>query len=275
MLGQAENLKTEPKVITLVSGKGGVGKSVIAVNLSIALGEKGKRVLIFDADVGFGNVEILMGVSVKRSLKDFFQKGIPLSELVSSTPYGVDVFSSGLDVEDLVYFSVSDRLELYRSFTNLLTKYDYIVVDFPPGYHETLESFYESSDYLMVVTTEEPTSLINTYTFLKVMAIKGVDPKEVHLVMNMARDMKEGRKRLEKLVAVVERFIGFSITATHVMKYDNAVRKSVESQKPLIVIRKTLQPSLAVYRMVGLITKSTIRKRVSFFERIKAFLGIG
>ena len=276
MLGQAESLKSEPKVITLVSGKGGVGKSVLAVNIGVVLSDKGKKTLIFDADVGFGNVEILLGTSSKRNLKDFFQKGVPLHELITETSYGVDILSSGLDVEDLIYFNVSDRLELYRAFTGLLKRYDYVVVDFPPGYHENLENFYESSDYLVVVTTDEPTSLINTYTFLKVMTIKGVDPKEIHVVMNMVRDMREGRKRLEKLVAVMERFIGVSITATHVIKLENAVKKSVEVQKPFVVMKKTLQPSLAVYRITGLITKTeTVRKGTSFFEKIKAFLGIG
>ncbi len=276
MLGQAEGLRREPKVITLVSGKGGVGKSVLAVNMAIVLSERGKKTLIFDADVGFGSVEILMGISSKRNLRDFFQKKVPLHDLVMKTTYGVDMISSGLDVEDLVYFNVGDRMELYRAFTGLLSRYDYIVVDFPPGYHENLENFYEVSDYLIIVTTDEPTSLINTYTFLKVMTIKGVDPKEIHVVMNMVRDMKEGRRKLEKLVAVMERFIGTPITATHVVKFENAVRKSVESQKPFVILKKTLQPSLAVYRITGLITKTEATERkISFFERIKAFLGIG
>ena len=276
MLGQAESLKGEPKLISFVSGKGGVGKSVLAVNMSIVMKEKGKRILIFDADVGFGSVEILLGLTSKKTLKDFFQKRIPLEEVITSTPYGVDLLSSGLDVEDLVYFNVGDRMEFYRSFTSLLSRYDYVIIDFPPGYNENLETFYESSDYLIVVTTDEPTSMINTYTFVKVMAVKGVDPKEIHVVMNMIKDMRQGRKKLEKLVAVIERFIGTSITATHAIKFDNYVRKSVETQKPFVIMRKTLQPSLAVYRIANIITKSVgERKKMSFFDRIKAFLGIG
>ena len=189
MLGQAEGLKKKPKIINVVSGKGGVGKSVIAVNLSIALKNMKKNVLLFDADVGFGSAEILLGITSKKTLKDYFQKEEKLEEIVVKTQHNIDLLSSGIDVEDLVYFNVGDRERLFKDFTRLLNVYDYIVLDFPPGYNEGLESFYESSDYLIVVTTPEPTSLINCYTFLKIMVIKGVEPEEIHLVFNMVKDM--------------------------------------------------------------------------------------
>jgi flagellar biosynthesis protein FlhG len=189
--------------------------------------------------------------------------------------HGIDILSSGLDVEDLVYFNVGDKTKLYRDFVRLMGRYDYIVLDFPPGYNENLESFYESSDYLIIVTTPEPTALINTYTFIKIMAIKGVEPHEIHVVMNMVKDLKEGRKTLEKLISVIERFIGVAVTATHVMKYENLVKKSVYQQQPFVVFRKTAQPSLAIHRISDMIVKEKRKTKKSIFEKIKAFLGIG
>ncbi len=276
MLGQAEGLKEGPKVITVVSGKGGVGKSIVSVNLAIAISRLQKRVLLFDADIGFGSVEILLGTTSKLSLKDYFQKKIPLNEIIMNTPYDIDVLSSGLEVEDLVYFNMGDKNSLYRDFANLIRKYDYIVLDFPPGYNENLESFYETSDFLVVVTTPEPTSLINTYTFLKMMMIKGIDPNEIHVVMNMVRDMKKGRQSLEKFVGVIERFIGMAVTATHIMRFENGVRRSVEIQKPFTLYKKTLQPSLVMYRLANMITRQRKEsKKESFIEKLKTFLGIG
>ncbi len=275
MPDQAQGLMGEPKIINVVSGKGGVGKSVIAVNLSIVLGERGKRVLLFDSDIGFGSVEILLGSNSKRTLKDYFRKNSSLEEIIVRTDYGIDMLSSGLDVEDLVYFNVGDKAQLYRDFVNVMGKYDYIVLDFPPGYNENLENFYEASDFLIVITTPEPTSLINTYTFVKVMAVKGVDPKEIHMVINMVRDLKEGRRTLDKLVGVIERFIGISVTATHIVKYDQIVKRSVMLQKPFVKVKKTAQPSLAVHRIASMILRERGREKISFFDRIKAFLGIG
>lgn len=276
MLGQAEGLKTQPKVINVVGGKGGVGKSIVSVNLAIALSELKRRVLLFDADIGFGSVEVLIGTTSKLSLKDYFQKKIPLSEIITGTEFGIDVLSSGLEVEDLVYFNVGDRNSLYRDFTNLLGKYDYIVLDFPPGYNENLESFYEASDFLVVVTTPEPTALVNTYTFLKMMMIKGIDPNEVHIVMNMVRDMREGRRSLERFVGVIERFIGMAVTATHIMRFENTVRRSVECQRPFVLYKKSLQPSLVIHRVANMIARERrIKEKASFIEKLKAFLGIG
>ncbi len=275
MSDQASGLVKEPKIINVVSGKGGVGKSLLSVNLAIALGERGKKILLFDADIGFGSVEILLGSTTKKTLKDYFRKKAPIEDILARTEYGIDILSSGLDVEDLVYFNVSDKSQLYRDFMSLTRRYDYIILDFPPGYSENLENFYEASDFLIVVTTPEPTSLINTYTFIKIMAIKGVDPREIHLVMNMVKDLKEGRRTIDKLVGVVERFIGLSITATHIMRYDNLVKKSVVQQKPFVIHKKTAQPSLAIYRVSNMILKEKRKKKVSFFDKIKEFLGIG
>ncbi len=275
MSDQASGLVREPKIINIVSGKGGVGKSLLSVNLAIALSERNRKVLLFDADIGFGSVEILLGSTMKKTLKDYFRKNSSLEDILMPSEYGIDILSSGLDVEDLVYFNVGDKSQLYRDFINVTRRYDYIILDFPPGYNENLENFYEASDFLIVVSTPEPTSLINTYTFIKVMAVKGVDPKELHLVMNMVKDLKEGRKTIDKLVGVIERFIGVSITATHIMKYDNIVKKSVSQQKPFVIYKKTAQPSLAVYRITNMILREKGEKKASFFDKIKAFLGIG
>ncbi len=275
MSDQASGLIREPKIINIVSGKGGVGKSLLSVNLAIALSERNRKVLLFDADIGFGSVEILLGSTTKKTLKDYFRKNSSLEDILMPSEYGIDILSSGLDVEDLVYFNVGDKSQLYRDFINVTRRYDYIILDFPPGYSENLENFYEASDFLIVVSTPEPTSLINTYTFIKVMAVKGVDPKELHLVMNMVKDLKEGRRTIDKLVGVIERFIGVSITATHIMKYDNIVKKSVSQQKPFVIYKKTAQPSLAVYRITNMILREKGEKKASFFDKIKAFLGIG
>ncbi len=275
MRDQAEGLKKDAKLISIVSGKGGVGKSLVAVNLSIAVAKTGKKVLLFDADIGFGNAEVLLGITTKKTLKDYFQKSASLDEIIITTEYGVDLLSSGLDVEDLVYFNIGDRERLFKDFTRVINKYDYIIMDFPPGYNENLENFYSASDYLVVVTTPEPTSLINCYTFLKITMIKGIEPDEIHLLLNMVKDMKEGRKILERFLGVIERFIGISITATHVMKEDVNVKKSVEQQEPFIVKKQSMQPSLVMFRVANFITQTKPKvQKSSFIERLKKFLGI-
>jgi len=276
MLGQAEGLKQIPKIISIVSGKGGVGKSLVAVNLSIAISKLSKKVLLYDIDIGFGSVEILLGTSAKLTIKDYFQNKTGLDEIIVKTKYGIDVISGGLDVEDLVYFNIGNKESLFKDFSRVISEYDYIILDFPPGYNENLENFYESSDFMVLITTPEPTSLINAYTFLKMMAIKGIDPSELHIVLNMVRDMKDARRCMDRFIGVIERFIGMSPSATHIMRFDSAVRKSVENQKPFVFERKMVQPSLVIYRIANMITKERkVKVKKSFLDKLKAFLGIG
>jgi flagellar biosynthesis protein FlhG len=275
MPDQAEHLrKTEPNIISVLSGKGGVGKSVIAVNLSLALKEKGLRVLLFDADVGFGSVEILLGFMAPKTLKDFFKSNVRIEDIVFETKYGVDVLSSGIDIEDLILFNLSDRRRFFDEFARLLKRYDYLVIDFPPGYNENLDEFYIQSDFLILVTTPEPTSIINTYTLIKLLSVKGITPEEIFLVMSMARNMKEGRMAADRLKRVVEKFVGFTIKNYFVIKEDQVVQKSVSSQEPFVQSHSHSQPSLAIYGLREKILREPVQKK-GFLSKIRQMLGIG
>ncbi|PLV58384.1 MinD/ParA family protein [Thermotoga sp. KOL6] len=275
MPDQAEHLrKSEPNIVSVLSGKGGVGKSVIAVNLALALKEKGMNVLLFDADVGFGSVEILLGFMAPKTLKDFFRSDMKIEDIVFETKYGIDVLSSGIDMEDLLLFNMSDRRRFFESFSRLLRKYDYLIIDFPPGYNENLDSFYMQSDFLILVTTPEPTSIVNTYTLIKLLSTKGVTPEEVFLVMNMAKNMKEGRVAADRLKRVVERFVGFTIKHSFVIKEDSVVHRSVNSQEPFVKSHRRSQPAFAIFGLREKILKEPVQSG-GFLNKIRQMLGIG
>ncbi|MCD6268273.1 MAG: P-loop NTPase [Thermotogaceae bacterium] len=277
MQDQAEGLRKHgPQVISLMSGKGGVGKSIIAVNLALVLKERGKKVLVFDADIGFGSVEILFGITASKTLRDFFHsKDGRIEDIIYSTPYGVDIISSGMDVEDLITFGSSNSSRFFDAFVRVLRKYDFVIIDFPPGFNEKLEEFYGRSDFLLVVTTNEPTSMVNTYTLIKLIMIKGIEPNELMIIMNMVHDMRDGRKALERLTAVIEKFVGYTVKSVHMLKYDPFVRKSVDYQEPFVLKKKIIQPSLGIYGIADKILRSYYRPKVSLIDKIKALLGIG
>lgn len=276
MLNQAEGLfSSQAKIISVASGKGGVGKTVVAVNLSIALQERGYRILLFDTDAGFANAEILMGITPKMTLKDFLKKRASIEDVIYRTPYGVDLISTGMDVDDLITFNIEDKGKVLNELRRLGETYEYIVFDFPPGFNEQLERFYMSSDHVLVLTATEPTALVNTYTFVKILVLKGLEPVSFHVVMNMVKDMKEGRKILEKFSSVVNKFTGVSFDSTHLVKFDPLVRDSVTRQIPLVILKKTSQPSLAIHGIADKITNRAVVKRLSFIERVKLLFGMG
>lgn len=276
MPNQAEGLfSSQAKIVSVASGKGGVGKTVVAVNLSIALQERGYRILLFDTDAGFANAEILMGITPKMTLKDFLKKKASIEDVIFRTPYGVDLISTGMDVDDLITFNIEDKGKVLNELRRLGEMYDYIVFDFPPGFNEQLERFYMSSDHVLVLTATEPTALVNAYTFVKILVLKGLEPVSFHVVMNMVKDMKEGRKILEKFSSVVNKFIGVSFDSTHLVKFDPLVRDSVTRQTPLVILKKTSQPSLAIHGIADKITNRAVVKRLSFIERVKLLFGMG
>ncbi len=276
MHNQAEGLlKDQPKVISVASGKGGVGKTIIAVNLAIVLAQRGERVLLFDADAGFANAEILMGVTPRNTLKDFLQKRVNLESIIFQTPYQVDLISTGMDVDDLITFNLQDKSDLYHNLQRVASKYHFVLFDFPPGFNEELEKFYGSSDHLIMVTASEPTSLVNAYTFVKLMTVKGVDPDGFHIVMNMVKDMREGRKVMERFVSVITRFAGIPITSTHLIRYESLIKDSVNKQTPFVAVKKISQPALAIYGIADVVTKKQTIKKMSFIDKVKALFGVG
>ncbi|WP_041083260.1 AAA family ATPase [Thermotoga profunda] len=276
MHNQAEGLlKNQPKVVSVASGKGGVGKTIIAVNLAIVLAQRGEKVLLFDADAGFANAEILMGVTPKNTLKDFLQKRVSLEKIIFQTPYQVDLISTGMDVDDLITFNLQDKSDLYHHLQRVASNYQFVLFDFPPGFNEELERFYASSDHLIMITASEPTSLVNAYTFVKLMTVKGVDPDGFHIVMNMVKDMREGRKVMERFVSVITRFAGIPITSTHLIRYEPMVKDSVNKQTPFVTIKKMSQPALAIYGIADVVTKKQVVKKLSFIDKVKALFGVG
>ncbi|HEY8541643.1 MAG TPA: AAA family ATPase [Pseudothermotoga sp.] len=276
MHNQAEGLlKNQPKVVSVASGKGGVGKTIIAVNLAIVLAQRGEKVLLFDADAGFANAEILMGVTPKNTLKDFLQKRVGLEKIIFQTPYQVDLISTGMDVDDLITFNLQDKSDLYHHLQRVASNYQFVLFDFPPGFNEELERFYASSDHLIMITASEPTSLVNAYTFVKLMTVKGVDPDGFHIVMNMVKDMREGRKVMERFVSVITRFAGIPITSTHLIRYEPMVKDSVNKQTPFVTIKKMSQPALAIYGIADVVTKKQVVKKLSFIDKVKALFGVG
>lgn len=283
MFDQAQALRNntltnDVRIIMVTSGKGGVGKSIIAANIAVLLAKTGKSVLLFDADVGFANSDILLGVTPKNTLKDFFLNKKDLRDIVYPTKYGVWLLSSGADVQDIVVFKSESKNRLFGDFLRFAQSMDYIIIDTGTSmsYFDELRGLYEVIDSLILVTTGEPTALMNTYTIAKLMAMRGITP-EVHVVVNMAKNIRSARRVLERFVMVLERFAGIDVTEQHIMLFDNSVKNSVVNQIPLVEHSARSQPSLCIRRITNMILKSEELGvgKFGFVEKIKSIFGIG
>ncbi len=172
MLDQAENLrrlankdnsKKKAKIITITSGKGGVGKSNFVVNMGITLHKKGKKVLIFDADIGMGNDDVLMGALPSYNVFDLLE-GKDINEVVVEGPYGINLLPGGSGINYIENLEEEERLAFIEKLTSL-DKYDYIFIDTGAGINKNVLAFIACSEETIVITTPEPTSLTDASLF--------------------------------------------------------------------------------------------------------------
>ena len=158
--------------MAIVSGKGGVGKSNFALNFAISLKKKGHSVLLFDMDIGMGNIDILMGISSTHSIVDFFSKSVSLKELICKVPDSIDYISGGSGLAQLTKITEAQLQSFFDQFSKVLHDYDYVLLDMGAGMSEESLSFILSVDEVIVVTTPEPTSIMDAYAAMKYITVR-------------------------------------------------------------------------------------------------------
>lgn len=230
--------KPDARVITVTSGKGGVGKSNVAVNLAVQMQRLGKRVLIFDADFGLANVEVMFGATPQFTLADTIYKGKRVSEIITEGPLGVGFISGGTGIHGLNDLSPEQIRCMVKSLHELDRMADVILIDTGAGISSQVMEFVVSSPEVLLVTTPDPSSLTDSYSLLKALHNHPrFQPKEmqVNVLANRVMSSEEGRHIFEKLESVVERFLQGEITYAGMIPQDNSLEKAVRQQKPVSI----------------------------------------
>lgn len=226
---------TFPLVFSVTSGKGGVGKTNVSVNLACALAAQGKRVALVDADLGLANVDVLLGLTPKKNLFHLFHEGASLRDVLHPTPYGFSILPASSGISDMLTLSTGQKLELLESVGELEDELDYLVVDTGAGINDNVLYFNLASQERLIVLTPEPTSLTDAYALIKVLKLKhGVEHFKV--CVNMAQDKKMARDIFSCLYQACDKFLsGVSLDLAGVIPRDASVRNAVVSQKPFVI----------------------------------------
>ncbi len=245
MLDQAQRLRQmavqkgdndhphKPRIITVTSGKGGVGKSNIVVNLSIALQKMGKKVMIFDADIGMGNDDIIMGCSSRYNVFDVISKGKEIHEVVLTGPFGVKLLAGGSALTKVEDLTESER-NVFLNKLSALTGFDYIIMDTGAGVNKSVLGFISCSEDLVIVTTPEPTSLTDAYSLLK--AVKHFNIKNsAKVIVNRSLDNKEADMTFNKFNNAVTKFLGIELEYLGKISEDKKLAYAVRAQQPVII----------------------------------------
>lgn len=221
------------KVITITSGKGGVGKSNIVVNLAILLSQKGKKVLIFDADIGMGNDDILLGVYPRHNICDVISGKMNINDVIVDGPEGVKLISGGSALNKVEEFSKIERDKFLNQLVSL-NHFDYILMDTGAGVSKTVLGFIAACDELLLITTPEPTSLTDAYSLIK--AMKHFKLKnEAKVIINRSFTQKEGNETYIKFKNVSEKFLDVKLEYLGFIFEDRKLLESVRKQKPVVI----------------------------------------
>ncbi len=243
-----------PLVFSVTSGKGGVGKTNIAVNLAVCLTRLGKRVVLLDADLGLANVDVLLGMTPELNLFHLFHDGITLPKVMAKTPYGFSILPASSGVAEMINLSAGQKLELLEAMDYLEDRIDYLIVDTGAGIGDNVLYFNMAARERLLVLTTEPTSLTDAYALVKVMHLNHA-VNRFRVVVNMAPNEKAARQVFSKLYTACDHFLdGISLDFVDFIPHDTAVRQAVIQQTPVVQTAPDAPASLKIADIARKIT---------------------
>ncbi len=240
------------RVITVTSGKGGVGKSNVSVNLAIQLSRLNKRVVILDADFGLANVEVMLGIRPKYNLADMMFRGKDLREVICPGPENIGFISGGSGIRELTNLDKDQIQTLVRLLYELDHIADVVIIDTGAGISDSVIDLVLSSSEVLLVATPEPTSITDAYALLKTLCRHEEfyqSNARIRMIANRAHSYNEGKELYEKLDAVVEKFLNMSMEYLGHIPYDDKLPRAVMKQQPVTLAYPNAASSRAILEL--------------------------
>lgn len=245
---KTKGLKTA-RVISITSGKGGVGKTICVANLAVVMAKRGYRVLVIDADLGLANIDLHFGLNPKFNLNHFFAGEKPLQDILVQTTCGITVLPAGSGLQQYTHLDSTQKLHLMEEIDLLHGRFDVVLIDTEAGISENVTYFTLAAQEIIVVTTPEPTALSDAYALMKLLSTM-FNEKKFKLVVNSVVSENEALDAYQKLILVSSRFIDISIDFLGAIPMDKRFVDSVRKQKTLVELFPKAKPSLAFEELV-------------------------
>jgi flagellar biosynthesis protein FlhG len=224
----------ERNIIAIASGKGGVGKTFFSSTLAHAMAKAGQKVLLFDGDLGLANVDVQLGLTVKRDLNNVVQGHIPLAQAVQHFERGgFDILAGRSGQASLSTLPLQRLNEILKQLRTLAQSYDAVLIDLGAGVDKNIRFLASAAGTNIIVTTEDPTALTDAYAFIKLANAAG-HADTAHIVVNMADSERSGQRTIETLQRACENFLKLKPPALGIVRHDRHVREAVRFQTPLL-----------------------------------------
>ena len=251
--------------ISIASGKGGVGKTSIAVNLALTMAMMGSRVALFDADFGLANSHLLLGLKPEKTLKDSLES-TNLSDVTMTGPHGLKLFSGGNGLVEMLNLDQKTRYNVIRGFDPIADDCDVFFIDTPAGASDSALTFINASDKILIVLVGEPTSFMDAYTLVKAASLEG-GAKEFSIVVNMADSEKHSMEIFNKFKMTVMRFLNVNLNYAGYLPQSRTLRNSIITRKPMVLNNSRSREALLIKSM----SKELLRSQNNSPSGIKFF----
>lgn len=258
------------RVIAVTSGKGGVGKSNVVSNLAIALSTQGKKVLILDADLGLGNLDVLLGLSPAYNMNNVLNGEKSIAEIIVDGPAGIKIIPAGSGVQEFTSLGQHEKLRLLDELDMLEEQFDIMIVDTEAGISENVTYFSVAAQEIVVVVTPEPTSITDVYALIKLLATR-YSEHHFKVLVNMAKDSEDALEVFRKLANVAGRYLDISLDYLGCVVKDEKVVEAVKRQKAVSELFPESEAANCFVTLAKRVIENTRQKRlkgnIQFFFR--------
>lgn len=268
---QGERKKT--RIITVASGKGGVGKTNVSVNMALAYARLGKRVIVMDADLGLANVNVMLNMIPKFNLYHVIRKQKTMKEIILDTEYGIQIVAGASGFSKIANLTEDERQNFIDEL-DTLSNADIIIIDTSAGVSNNVLAFVAAADDAVIVTTPEPTAITDAYGIIKIIATE-IDNLNMglKLVVNRVKSVAEAKRVADRMINIAGQFLNLKVDYLGFIYDDPAVPQAVLRQKPFMVLDPKSKAAQCVQHIVGRMEKSELREGGGFGSLIKRLFG--
>ncbi len=247
------------RTIAITSGKGGVGKTSLAVGIAIALAKDGASVTLLDADLGLANINVILGIIPKYNLYHVIKGKKKLKDIVIEVPEGIKIIAGASGFHQLANLDIKQRGDFIEAVAEL-DEDDYMIIDTGAGISQNVLSFVSAADEVIVVTTPEPTAITDAYGIIKSIASQSPE-KPVKLIVNRVQSVSEGKRVAQRVINIAGQFLNIKVENMGFIFDDIYVPKSVRNQKPFVVIYPKSKASICVNIIADRIANKAVEER--------------
>lgn len=270
--GEASSEK-KTRIITVASGKGGVGKTNISTNMALSYAQMGKKVILMDADLGLANVNVVLGIIPKYNLYHLIRRQKTMKEIIMNTSYGIQIVAGASGFAKIANLSEDERRAFIEELATL-SDADVIIIDTSAGVSNNVLSFVAAADDAVIVTTPEPTAITDAYGIIKIIATE-IDNLNLSLklIVNRVKSVTEGKKVAERVINIASQFLNLKVDYLGYVYDDNSVQQAILKQKPFVALDPKGKASICVHQITSRLEKVEYKEGSGVGNFLKRLFG--